>query len=452
MADMRTPDYQSFLYAYALGCLDKDDFIQLVEHLESGESFSWQELGEFQNLAALLPSFLRLEEPDVKVKDRVARKLYRLKDEKRPAAQQPPPASIPGNPFARTQTTYHKKMKTQIIEAPPKAVTQPERTAIPDDEIQVPQEFKPQGSISQRSAEGQRPQQDTQIRNRSQQEVPDRPDQQEERTEFSDFGKLHMPDMPEEETQQNEEEFIINQAGYGDTSESADTPNIPAPPAAESAKTASSPGSPDLEAIRRQVVENVSRQEFAPVEPIEIKAGISPVIFSITVLLLVAGMAGLYYYLSPRFTKQQAEVNKLRDEFTTKVAEVNRNSEVMILLASKGSYAITLHGSNRYPEAYGQFIYNRENKRGILMIANLPASAPEMGYQLWYEIKDKKIPVGMPLEFGTGGLKIEYFNFPTVPSFPAGEKALLYMTAEKLKQTPLLPTKEKFIEIEAILN
>ncbi|MBI2420202.1 MAG: anti-sigma factor [Ignavibacteriales bacterium] len=454
MADLRTPDYQSLLYAYSLGCLDKDDFILLVEHLESGESFSWQELGEFQNLSALLPSFLNLEEPSAQVKDKVARRLYRLREDKK---QAPPPPTIhastmPGNQFARTQTQYHKKMKTQIIEAPPKPVTVSERISIPDDEIPVPKEFRPQSSSVVRPTDTARPQQDTQVRNRAQQEAPERPAQPEVRSEFSDFGGIHIPEPAETEKTKKEadEEFIINHVGYANPDEELQEKEYAIPQTPEAAKTASSPGSPDLEAIRRQVVENASRADVEPIEPVEVKAGVSTVLFAIVVLVLLACLAGLYYYMNPKFTQAQAEVNKLREEFQLRVSEVNRGNEVMLLVSAKGSFVVTLQGSNRYPEAYGQFIYNRESKRGMLMIANLPPTAPETGYQLWYDLKDKKIPVGSPSEFGTGGLKIEYFTIPGVPTFPVGEKALLYISVEKLKETPVLPNKERFLETETI--
>jgi hypothetical protein len=79
MADKN--DYYEFLYAYSLGCLDKDDLINLKNFLDSNEDYYWQELGEYQNLSSLLPSVLPVERPDPEVKDKVARKLYRIRNE-----------------------------------------------------------------------------------------------------------------------------------------------------------------------------------------------------------------------------------------------------------------------------------------------------------------------------------------------------------------------------------
>ena len=74
-------EYYELLYAYALGCLDEDDLINLKQYLNSNEDYYWQELGDFQNLSALLPSILAIEKPNPEVKDRVARKLYRIRNE-----------------------------------------------------------------------------------------------------------------------------------------------------------------------------------------------------------------------------------------------------------------------------------------------------------------------------------------------------------------------------------
>ncbi len=75
--------YYDLLHAYALGCLDLKDLIILNEFLDTGEEYFWQELGEYQNLAALLPSILNIETPGAMLKDKVARKLYSFRNEKR---------------------------------------------------------------------------------------------------------------------------------------------------------------------------------------------------------------------------------------------------------------------------------------------------------------------------------------------------------------------------------
>ncbi|MBK6681352.1 MAG: hypothetical protein IPG53_15720 [Ignavibacteriales bacterium] len=54
--------YQNLIQAFALGALDKDDFIEIVHVLQTNEDFATQELGEYQNLTALLVSFINPKE------------------------------------------------------------------------------------------------------------------------------------------------------------------------------------------------------------------------------------------------------------------------------------------------------------------------------------------------------------------------------------------------------
>jgi len=71
------------LHANALGCLDKQDLLDIHEHIDDGLNFPWAELGKFQTIASMLPLVLDLEIPDPKLKDNVAVKLKKLSEELR---------------------------------------------------------------------------------------------------------------------------------------------------------------------------------------------------------------------------------------------------------------------------------------------------------------------------------------------------------------------------------
>ncbi len=64
-----------------IGCISEEDQEGLNSSMMEDENFPWKELGEFQNLVALLPSALVIETPKWELKDKVARKLYNLRDE-----------------------------------------------------------------------------------------------------------------------------------------------------------------------------------------------------------------------------------------------------------------------------------------------------------------------------------------------------------------------------------
>jgi hypothetical protein len=71
------------LQAKALGCIDVEDNRELQAFIDEGHVFPWDELGKFQNVAALLPLALQLELPDAELKDRVALKLIKLSEQLR---------------------------------------------------------------------------------------------------------------------------------------------------------------------------------------------------------------------------------------------------------------------------------------------------------------------------------------------------------------------------------
>lgn len=71
------------LQAKALGCIDVEDNRELQAFIDEGHVFPWNELGKFQNVAALLPLALQLELPDAELKDRVALKLIKLSEQLR---------------------------------------------------------------------------------------------------------------------------------------------------------------------------------------------------------------------------------------------------------------------------------------------------------------------------------------------------------------------------------
>lgn len=67
---------KDLLQGKALGCLDPEENATLTRLMEEDSEFPWQELGQYQNLVAFLPTLLDIETPDSEIKDNVARRLY----------------------------------------------------------------------------------------------------------------------------------------------------------------------------------------------------------------------------------------------------------------------------------------------------------------------------------------------------------------------------------------
>ncbi|MDP2035936.1 MAG: anti-sigma factor [Ignavibacteria bacterium] len=67
--------------AYAVGCMDKQNFVQFKDYIQEGGELPDGELGELQNIIAMIPVILDLEKPHPAIKDMVAKKLIGIKDE-----------------------------------------------------------------------------------------------------------------------------------------------------------------------------------------------------------------------------------------------------------------------------------------------------------------------------------------------------------------------------------
>ena len=67
--------------AYAVGCMDKQNFVQFKDYMQEGGDLPEGELGELQNIISMIPVILDLEKPHPAIKDMVAKKLIGMKDE-----------------------------------------------------------------------------------------------------------------------------------------------------------------------------------------------------------------------------------------------------------------------------------------------------------------------------------------------------------------------------------
>lgn len=67
------------IYPYTLGSLSNEEQIKTYKRFKSSEPFPWKLLGEYQNLAALLPVILDLENPTEDAEEKILNRIYHLK-------------------------------------------------------------------------------------------------------------------------------------------------------------------------------------------------------------------------------------------------------------------------------------------------------------------------------------------------------------------------------------
>ncbi len=426
MAEARPIDYASFLHAYSIGCLDKEDQLIVLKHLEARGEFPWQDLGEFQNLSALLPSFLILDEPPANLKEKVARKLYRLSESKTKKKQLTVEHQAAMPRSSKTKTSLTEKMKnSQIIPASPESA--PIEQFIKSDSVEdviPPEEFKSSSPFSQRSGIGARPPQGTQVKNRNEQEIPNRQQYSAEQESGKVPQQRYIDDSPFKGAA--EEEFIINQ-GFDEPYEvspsetSADTemhlnmggdeslaghfnsegnplPNVDdvypsAVPSGKPLEHASSDDDTSFENIRKQVVSDVEREEVQP-DPVYIPVpnkSSSPAILYVLIILLILGIVGVYYMLNMKISslqgtgqsKAQFITQEAFESFKKEANSGNSNTELMALLLKKDTKVSILNGFDKYQKSYAKIVFDPKTKSGVISFVDLPTAEKEVKFTLW---------------------------------------------------------------------
>ena len=112
-----------------IGCISEEEQASLNSLMLEDENFPWKELGDFQNLVALIPSALVIEMPSWELKDKVARKLYTLRDEIKSQKEEEKPVERPAvttDPLVEEPEegiTFEKNepetIESDFVQAPP---------------------------------------------------------------------------------------------------------------------------------------------------------------------------------------------------------------------------------------------------------------------------------------------------------------------------------------------
>jgi anti-sigma-K factor RskA len=124
--------------------------------------------------------------------------------------------------------------------------------------------------------------------------------------------------------------------------------------------------------------------------------------FKAAAAILLAGILGLLLYTQQQTSlvdQQETQISVLqseleqRNELLTQLeTELERKEELLAILESREVNLILMAGQETNPDGYGKIIWDPENERALLQVANLPEPAPDKDYQLWL-IKDQQSPV-----------------------------------------------------------
>ncbi|MCK9210846.1 MAG: anti-sigma factor [Ignavibacteriaceae bacterium] len=397
----REKDFASLLHAFALGCLEREDYDRMMEYFKSNQDYPWQELGEYQNLVALLPSFLNIEVPDARVKDMVARKLYRLRDQQRPQrATQIISQTSPvqhKNLFQRIETP-EQKLFSQISspiseqektepEASPETVGSTKKDATKTEEFEPVSSSKPD-DFSYKPEDKTSPLSDSRspfsMDESTKQDEP-YPGYLSDSKENKDAGFSSNFDQMEnrsKETSDDNDEFSFESSlsNYSLSGESL-------PKHDEAYSSFSS---------ETLVEEPTAKTPQVSIQKEKRKSGVSLVVFFLAFLGLVGAIAGVYYYLSKDFKtvtqKQAADYKAIVESLQS---DLSSTKEVDALLASINLQMVNLKSTPKAAGAYGKFLFDSVSRKAMIQVVNLPVLSSDKVYQLWIISNNQKYSAGI---------------------------------------------------------
>jgi len=447
MATENEKDFSSLLYPFALGCLEREDYELMMEYFKSNQDYPWQEFGEYQNLVALLPSFLNIEIPDVLVKDRVARKLYRLRDQQRPQRGTqiitPPSPAEHKNFFQRIETP-EQKLFSQISEYE-KSDAEPEEdiSESPDAKLNRTETFEP---VS------------TEQNNYSTKHDEETSPPVEYDSPFKAIGNPNLkdssPDLSAYSTEKDDERFSsnFNQIESGRKEPFEDNEDL----MFESSLSNYSPGNESLpkafEADSSLLPEAVmgvpvidKQKKSAGGE--KIKHGISPVVFVITFFVLAGTIGAVYYFLSKDF-KKATENQAAKYEAIVQSLQSNLSStkEVDALLASINLQMVTLKSTPKAEGAYGKLLFDAVTRKAMIQVVNLPVLSSGKVYQLWIISNNQKYSAGIY----TPTSSQQYFSVPDFSSLNLAGSTTILVT-EEVSGGGEKPSKDVYLAGQVVL-
>ncbi len=343
--------YYDLLHAYALGCLDQKELNILTEYLDTGEEFFWQELGEYQNLTALLPSILNIETPGTELKDKVARSLYRIRNEKR---IKPVEEKVHKNILEEQKqipvlseerlSSFFSRTRIQMNEKETEQNASFQQSKNTEEEVTKPEPVKDYEPVV------------------TKEKLPEL-----EEKLWEDIHKTKPQD--EIKTDSSITDHLEIDTG-GSVSE-----NVKA--------------KPELKEKKPYQLHGIAEKE-------ETKKNNSGIILSfILFLIVVAGLVYFYTKITADVKTYKSGIEKLDNQIKDLSSKLGNNQEIQNILQSKNARLINLSGTDISKDSFGKLIINLETSKGYLHLNNMPQLKVNEGYQLWVIINKKFVSLGV---------------------------------------------------------
>jgi len=387
-------EYSKQIQAYALGCLDRTEYSGLKDYLSSGENYPWQELGEYQNLAALLPSILNMEMPSPVIKDNVARRLYRVRDE-----------------------IKHKRAGSITSAKTPEAESEIEEKVITDSETDNAEvTYSPVQSYTVQEATPEiRPEDDFYAN------VPPA----EESPLAAEPVKEPEPELPAQHEEFEVVKPVRHTSEFFTKQDFSQESSFSTPAAVNAEDDFYSESNPVNKSYTPE-----DRLQYIINEDTASSGGSknSAVTYITVILLLLMLGGGIYAYLkiTADVKSYKNEVGRLNKELKTLTSVPDENKDVQKMMELPDTKIINLANTKLNPGGFGKVIINSAEGAGYLQFGGMP----EQSFTLW--ITSGKNPISLGTFKGLAAVQYIRFDLPELnqrqkyfiltPEVPGAEK------------------------------
>ncbi len=380
------------IYAGVLGCLDLVDQTKLNEYINSGGELP-PNMGELQNIAAMLPIILQAEKPDPELKDKVARKLYRIKDEIR--------AKINTGTVLPAEIFYRNSRENRKVSSTPGDQLSPS-----EDVEKAPQETG--GAEKKSSIETEKEVLKEEIHNeiKSGDFEPVVP----VRNTFESFKSTrekvlegNFENVPEEKEEVKPEVKIP-------TREKIKTYDRVITKEKPSYKTSSkdTPYKITSTKERGKSFERAYKKKYMTEETSNKNQGIKPWLMISLFIIVLLALIVLYLNFSSEINELKFTNDSLKQQVNDLSVKFSSTQEIQSILESSDVKVINLQGTGINPVGKGKLIISGSQNKGFLQLSDMPALGKNSSYQLWMQLPSGKyFSLGV---FNPSG-RVQYFPF-----------------------------------------
>lgn len=426
------------IFAGVLGCLDRADQTRLTEYIKSGGELP-PDVGEFQNIAALLPLILKPEIPDSQLKDKVARKLYRIKDELR--AKISPEAESAAEDFYKNSRANRKLHPST---EKPSAVTEPEKSVIEDKKDEIKNEEPEKIHFPQSEQVSVKEINNKEIKPETFEPVTP------VRNAFESFKSTREKviegkfDVPAEDQKQATGKEIKSEPKI-ETGEKISTMDKVTTKEKIPYKTPTKESSYYQKTTtkdRGKSIEKTYKKRFVTGDMVSAKKSFmnSKVIISLFIILFLIIAAGFLYFASEMKDLKVMNI-ALRQQVNDLSVKYNSTAEIQSLIESADVKIINLEGTEINPDGKGKVIISFTQNKGYLQLSDMPGLGEDKSYELWMQL-----PAGDYFSLGlfSPAGRVQYFPFK-IPQSEA-RTATHYIVTEESSTGASKPGSNVFLE------